>query len=125
MTLEEVDSFEKCQTQVEALCTELTALSKKKPDDGVNLFKLGLINKVLVAAAEVLGETYVPFGDFTTFDEDSVPTNSDVALVLSQYLNCMEKLRSDHVVMKSGNWYWDTGDEGQRVRTKPPNRISK
>jgi len=107
MTEAEVEVFEKLFAQTQALNTEIGTLSKKSPNDAVNKFKLKFVNLTLQAANEVLGKRYKPFADFDSFDLDDLPTNSDVTLMLSQYLNCMDKLQSDNV--ERGDlrwWYW-------------------
>ncbi|HFV9215133.1 TPA: hypothetical protein ACIAHZ_004527, partial [Enterobacter roggenkampii] len=59
---------------------------------------------------------YKPFDDFSNFDEDDIPQNSDVVFILSQYLQCFEKQRSDNVVNKLGVWFWRVqGDSTDKV----------
>ncbi|MFP6747623.1 MAG: hypothetical protein VCD66_08520 [Alphaproteobacteria bacterium] len=70
---------------------EISQLTKKKPDGAVNAFKLKLINKVITSGNFVLGENYRPFSEFSEFDVDDVPTNSDVTLILSQYMRQAER----------------------------------
>jgi hypothetical protein len=88
--------FHKTQEQLEALYQEIGALSKKKPDDAVNKFKLGFVNRVLTEANTLLLAEYIPFPDFQLFDEDTLPTNSDIVLVLAQYLKCFERQELEH-----------------------------
>ncbi|EON14735.1 hypothetical protein C266_06444 [Pandoraea sp. SD6-2] len=84
----------------------MSILSKKSPNDAVNKFKLKFINRQLSESNEFLTERYRPFDDFEIFSEDDVPQNSDVVFILSQYLQCMEKLRGDNVIIRNGVWYW-------------------
>ena len=102
MKRKDVDRFEKTVAQLEALHSEISVLSKKSPNDGLNEFKLRLVNSVLQEANSLLGDTYKPFPDFLAFDRDAVPSNSDVTFILAQYLNCMEKLRSDNIYILHG-----------------------
>lgn len=46
----DVERFEKVTGQLEGIYEEITTLSKKAPNDGVNKFKLRLVNKILNAA---------------------------------------------------------------------------
>lgn len=85
------NKFNKIQGQIKSLHDEIGVLSKKKPDDSVNLFKLKFINQILTEANEILDEEYVPLVGFTVFDEDSLPTNSDVVMILAQYLECLSR----------------------------------
>lgn len=94
----------------------MSILSKKSPNDAVNKFKLKFINRQLLESNALLAERYRPFDDFETFSEDDIPQNSDVVFILAQYLQCMEKLRGDHVVVRNGTWYWRVeGGENDKV----------
>ena len=123
MNSDEISEFEQLQAQLQSLYTEIGVLSKKKPDDAVNEFKLRLINQVLERANSTLGGQNRPFGDFLHFNPDDVPTNSDVVLILSQYLNCLEKLRADNIRTKFDGWYWVIDGEISKIRTAPPRKL--
>jgi hypothetical protein len=125
----EVEKLEKLIGQLQGLHSELTLLAKKSPSDGVNPFKLGLVNKVIKTGNEVLGQKYLPFDDFEGFDADAVPSTSDVALVLAQYMEEAERYRSDnikwHSSYKDSYWvYIINGDESD-VRTGAPSKIGR
>jgi len=116
MNSSDVDKFEKLVGQVQGLYEEMSILSKKSPNDAVNKFKLKFINRQLSESNALLAERYRPFDDFHFFSEDEIPQNSDVVFILAQYLQCMEKLRGDHVVVRNGVWYWHVeGMEGDQV----------
>lgn len=116
MNSSDVDKFEKLVGQVQGLYEEMSILSKKSPNDAVNKFKLKFINRQLSESNALLAERYRPFGDFDIFSEDEIPQNSDVVFILSQYLQCMEKLRGDNVVVRNGYWYWHVeGGEVDKV----------
>ena len=127
----EINEFRKILNQLEGLHLEMASLSKKSYTDAINTFKLKLVNQVLNRTNEVLGENYKPFPDFNQFDEDELPTNSDVSLVLYQYINCMESLREENIhseieYTSSGSvakiyWYW----EDTETETYPPKNIKK
>jgi hypothetical protein len=128
----EQDAFEKLVGQLQSVYDELSVLSKKAPNDGVNKFKLGFLNALLTSANGLLSDRYRPFPDFTQFDIDAVPQNSDVVFILAQYLQYFEKLRADNVVISQGAWYWrvdaapgEKGDEHGKVlvRTTRPLRL--
>ena len=84
MNAKQVQRVEKMDVQMQALHTEIGALSKKTPNDAVNKFKLTLINGLLQAGNDLLKGEYKPLAGFDQFDEDDVPTNSDIAVVLAQ-----------------------------------------
>ena len=122
---EQVDQLEKLTGQAEAHHVEFTALAKKSPNDAVNQFKLKLVNATIVECNQLLGETYLPFDEFEKFDSDDVPSNSDVTLVLAQYSQALEKMRSDNIFMRGGFWYYEFSEPGPDVKTKPPARLSR
>lgn len=116
MNSSDVDKFEKLAGQVLGLYEEMSILSKKSPNDAVNKFKLKFINRQLSESNTFLGERYRPFSDFAIFSEDDIPQNSDVVFILAQYLQCMEKLRGDHVIIRNGSWYWRVeGSDADKV----------
>ncbi len=126
-----IDEFKKILNQLEGLHQEISNLSKKSYTDALNNFKLNLVNQILKRSNQILGAKKKPFDDFIEFKEDDLPTNSDVTLVLSQYINCMESLREENITSKSefalgGSvkrtyWTW----KSRNVETYPPKNIKK
>ena len=96
-TKEDVENLEKLIGQLQGLHSEISQLAKKSPNDGLKLFKLKLVNKILKSGNDILTGRYVPFDDFRQFDEDQLPTNSDVTMILSQYMEQAERFRSDNM----------------------------
>lgn len=127
MKREEVNTFEKIQAQFEGLHTEISALSKKSQNDPLNKFKLKFVNQLLDEANQLLGDKYKPFSDFVLFDESEMPTNSDAAMMLTQYLNCLEKLRSDNIKRKENSvaWFWLVDGNLSDIRTVTPKIIKE
>jgi hypothetical protein len=129
LTMQESDisRFERLQAQLQSLYIEIGVLAKNKPGDALNKFKLGLINKVIEEANTILDDESRPFGDFTKFDEDDMPTNSDVLLILSMYLNGLEKLRADNITSddydRPNHWYWRVDGRTSDIRTDPPRKL--
>ena len=123
MSRQQVSGFEKTQAQLNGFFDEISALSRKKPDSAINKFKLKLINQCLNACKDILGSQYLPFEDFDLFNEDDLPTNSDVVVVLSQYLGCLEKLRADNIYQSFGSWYWKIIEGEGEVKTAPPKKL--
>lgn len=117
---QDIESLEKLIGQLKALHAEVSLLSRKSPSDAVNAFKLKLINKCLAFGNEVLGENYKPFDDFNAFDSDDVPSNSDVTMVIAQYLEEAGRYRSDNVMMSNGWYYYKLGGEKSSIRSAPP-----
>ncbi len=132
MNKSDVDKFEKLSGQLISVYEEISLLSKKNPNDAVNKFKLKFVNTLLGESNKFLAEKYKPFEDFDCFDVDDVPQNSDAVFILSQYLQCFEKLRSDNVVINNGFWYWSVKGDKQdkvddngmiRIRTVKPKKL--
>jgi len=123
----DVERFEKINAQLEGVYEEITSLSKKSPNDGVNKFKLRLVNKILEDTNLILDDRHKPFNDFTVFDEGTLPSNSDVAFILAQYLNCMENLRSENIKESDygGEWYWVVNGKKSSDKTAPPKKLSR
>ena len=124
MNRQEIDKFEKIQAQLNGLHMEISNLSKKSQNDALNKFKIKFVNQLVSAANEILNEDK-PFNDFTSFDEDDIPTNSDVVMMLTQYLNCFEKLRTNNIIKENFNpvWYWVVDGKISDIRTAIPEKI--
>jgi|SRR5208283_2370381 len=122
---EDVEALERLIGQLKGLQAEISQLARKAPNDAVNAFKLKLINKVINAGNGVLRENYRPFMEFEEFDTDTVPTNSDVTMILTQYMEQAERYRSDNVYYEpnSGSWKYRIGGKASDIKTAPPSRI--
>lgn len=121
MNEQQVEIFLKLQPQLKSAYDEIALLSKKKPTDSLNKFKLKFINSILSRANEILEDTYKPFPeDFNLFEEDDMPNNSDVVFILSHYLTSLEKLRCDNIKHSSIHWYWLINGEISDKRTDYP-----
>src|SRR5215210_7552301 len=113
MKAKDVDFFEKVKAQLQQLQNEVSALSKTKTDGPINKFKLTFINEKLAETNTILTGDFKPFKDFAQFDLDELPTNSDVVMILSQYLDCLEAWRCAHIHKVSHFWYWNLEDNAE------------
>ena len=123
----QIINFEKIHAQLRGFYEDITILVKKNPKEEMNVFKLKLINKVLAQANIIVGDTK-PFDDFEGFDIDGqMPNNGDVAMILGQYINCMEVIKKDHVHPFSGRWYWsvDGNNKSFEISTSAPADLKK
>src|SRR5258708_17953543 len=119
MKQKEVKEFTKMAAQFDALHQEATASSKKHPDKPVSKFKVDLANSVLESARKVLG-TSAPTLDFEKFNTDDLPTNSDLSFVVTQFVECAEKVKAQNIKRFNGVWYWEvSGDSTDIVATAP------
>lgn len=120
---DEVKNLGKLIVQLQGLHTEISLLAKKSPNDGLNLFKLKLVNKVLTRGNEILTGHYKPFEDFDEFDEEALPTNSDVTMILTLYIEQAERFRSDNVVYSDYEWWYVINGAPSKIQGKPPTKI--
>lgn len=103
----DIDKFIKLVKQIKSLIAEFSVLSKKKPDGAVNKFKIRLINPVLEVANYFLSDKkYKPFAEFKLFNEEDLPTNSDILVILSQYSVCLEQYHEDSILYSDHKYYW-------------------
>lgn len=121
MKVSEVKELEKITGQMEGL----GALARKSPNDGLNKFKLSLVNFALNEATKLLGSEYIPVAGFTQFNPDDLPTNSDVTLVVSQYLEELERKRADNIRRDAGFWIYNVEGSLEKIRTAPPKKINE
>lgn len=122
----QVDNLEKLIGQLDSLHVELTALAKKSPNDAVNNFKLSFVNTTIGNCNKLLGKKYKPFEDFDQFDTDDVPSNSDLTFIIAQYMQALEKFRSDNLTTDSlGRWVYDLEDSEENIRTTTPAKLRK
>lgn len=109
MTLDELVTFLKLYEQLRILYQEVSILSKKAPNDQVNIFKLSFINKLLIDTNQLLKEEYKPFLEFSSFYESALlPSNSDVTMMLAQYLRAMVHYKDFNSRYKFLFWqFWE------------------
>ncbi|MBE0672763.1 MAG: hypothetical protein IH588_19470 [Anaerolineales bacterium] len=124
MKIETAKQFDMTEEQLIGLYEEMLVLSKKSPDGPTNKFKLKFINELLAKANSLLGDSYHPLKDFDTFDEEELPTSSDVVFILSQYLKVMDKFRYDNTILDFGTRYWKTDDRKNNLQTKHPKYLN-
>ena len=120
MKKEEIEMFEKLHIQIKDMYSELSVLSKKNPNTPINEFKLKFVNQLLSQSNVLLGEKYKPFTEFSVFSSDDLPFISDIVLILSQYIKCLEKLKYDNVKVLSGTWYWIISGSKEQIATSHP-----
>ena len=88
---------------LEAVLDELKILSKSKPTDALNSFKAKSINKILEKVKTLLTEE--PTNEFLELiDEDMLPTNSDVVLMVVQFKSAMEQFEKLYLRLDENDW---------------------
>ena len=116
---EDVWEFEKLEQQLHSFLDEMSALSSKKPDGPVNKFKLKFLNATLGSINKIIAD-YRPFPDFEQFDVDSLPSNSDVVVILSQYAGAALRFREENTRYDTGAWYWIVKARTSDAKTDRP-----
>jgi hypothetical protein len=124
-TNEEVERLERLIVQLSGLHAEISQLAKKSPNDALNAFKLKLVNKVIAAGNKVLPRGYRPFEDFEQFDTDDMPTNSDVAIILTQYMEQSERYRSDNVMYEDYKWVYKVNGYASEIGAAQPTKVGE
>lgn len=102
-TKKKAESYELVKPLLDAMYEEFKELSKKKPDGVLSKYKIAVVNRLLGECRGVL-ETEPSFAFLDLLDEDNVPQNSDVVLILSQYLTAMKQFKEAH---------WSGGFDGR------------
>lgn len=120
---QQVDIFERVRHQIEVLSKELAILSKKDADAKINAFKLQIVNERLQTANSLLTGVHQPFANFREFENEQLPSVSDVVVVLSQYLSSLEGWRSANVRYDGLWWTWNI--RGASLRAEPATRAHK
>jgi hypothetical protein len=83
-TEHQVAIYERLVPMLQAVHREMSELSKKKPDGIVNTLKIRNINRLLIELRTLFEND--PSRDFIELlDEETLPQNSDVVLLLSQW----------------------------------------
>ena len=125
MTKEIINQFEKTQSQLNGLYKEIGLLSKKNPNELLNKFKLKFINQTISESNELLGDEYKPYVTFSQFEEEELPSTSDVTMILEQYLNCLEKFRCDNIKYELGEYYWVINKKTSNIETHRPTQFKR
>ncbi|MFZ0313382.1 MAG: hypothetical protein WAL85_11805 [Candidatus Korobacteraceae bacterium] len=118
----EIQDFERLEQQLHSMLTEMSELSKKRANDGLNKFKLKLVNVLLEGVNKFLGDQR-PFKEFEIFDENDLPTNSDVVVMLSQYAAAVYQFRLENTEFLDYKWRWPLPGKQGAVETKDPNKF--
>jgi hypothetical protein len=103
----QVETFKRTLPQIEGLLEDINELSKKKPDGKLNEFKLKFINEKLRIANGLLTNEHTPLEGFSEFSSEDLPSNSDVVLVLSQYITALKRWQSLNSHAVGFERYWN------------------
>ncbi len=104
----DITNYKMLNELVEAMYLEMKELSKKKPDDLLNEFKVKTVNRGLEKLKALLkSEPTVEFLDI--LDEEALPSNSDTVLIISQHIAALKQFRNRYYRCDEGTynhrWY--------------------
>lgn len=106
-TRDRADLWEALSPLIIAMHAEFKDLSKKQPEGPVSKRKIAAANRLLVQCRDVLiDELTIDFLDL--LDEDDLPLNSDVVLVMSQYVAAMQGFHTRHHGVRGMDFGWYT-----------------
>lgn len=95
LTEEEAATWDRLFPMLEAAHHEMSELSKKKQDGVLNALKIRNINRLLTELRKLLEKD--PSLDFVELlDEETLPQNSDVVLLLSQWRAALQQYKRRH-----------------------------
>ena len=94
-TQKDIENYSLLKDMLYAQRQEFDLLSKKKPDSQLNKMKIKMVNRVLEPLNELFkNEPSHAFLDVV--NEDDMPTNSDVVLIISQYETAMNEFKDKY-----------------------------
>lgn len=111
-----VDKFDMLSPMLNSALEEVREFSKKKQDGVLNPLKVKIINRLLNDIKGILvNEASVDY--LEVLDEDTLPQNSDVVLVLGQYKAAMKLFHSKFYGRDSfnGEYRWFTQENPDKV----------
>lgn len=108
-TKSQVEQFEILFPLLNSVYDEIKEMSKKQPDGKLNEKKVNMINKILSNVKTLLAKD--PLIEYLDILEDaSIPSYSDVALILTQHKTALFQFRERHVGWNGFETDWVTID---------------
>ncbi len=97
-TKKNIEDYSLLKDMLHAQRQEFDILSKKKSDGPLNKMKIKMVNRVLEPLNELLrNEPSHKFLD--VLNEDEMPTNSDVVLIISQYEEALQNFSNRYFLI--------------------------
>jgi len=97
-TEKNIEDYSLLKDMLHAQRQEFGLLSKKKSDGPLNKMKIKIVNRVLEPLNELLkNEPSHKFLD--VLNEDEMPTNSDIVLIVSQYEEALQKFKNRYFLV--------------------------
>lgn len=113
ITESDVSNYQMIKPMIVSMYNEMKTLSAKKQDGVLNNFKIKTISKIINSARELLSEEPT-LSYLDIIDEEMLPQNSDVVLILSQYIDAFNQYCNKYYVhVGSGMRKWNTKENPQ------------
>ena len=97
-TEKNIEDYSLLKDMLHAQRQEFDLLSKKKSDGQLNKMKIKMVNRVIEPLNELLkNESSHKFLDI--LNEDDMPTNSDVVLIISQYERALLNFKNKYYLI--------------------------
>lgn len=106
-TEKDIEDYSLLKDLLKAQKHEFNILSSKKWSEQLNPFKIKILNRILEPLNELFkNEPTHKFLD--TLNEDDLPSNSDVVLIISQYETAITEFKEKYFIKdkKHRDWYW-------------------
>jgi hypothetical protein len=100
---DKIKKFEMLFPMVKSDLNEIRELSKRKQDEPLNKFKVKAINKKLEQVREVLNDEPT-FEFLELLDDETLPSNSDAVLMISQFIQAMEQFKTKYYTKDSSDF---------------------
>jgi len=92
---QDIEIFKILSPMLNSIFIEMKEFSKKVPNDKLNELKVKMINRILVEIKNLLNtEPSILFLDL--LDDDTLPSNSDTVLILTQHKTALENFRTSY-----------------------------
>jgi hypothetical protein len=117
-TNEQAATYDRLVPMLEAAHREMSELSKKKQDGVVNALKIKIFNRLLTELGKVI-EDDPAYALVDMLDEDTLPQNSDVVLVLSQWKAALEQFKAKHYGWDGSTKRWFTTEDPVATDPRP------
>lgn len=110
ITIEKADRYDHLMPLLTAMTDEFRDAAKKKPEAALNKRKVSIVNRLLSDVLLLLdGEPQRQYLDL--LDEDDLPQNSDVSLMLGQVMSAMGSFKYKYTYQASNYLrVWTTRD---------------
>ena len=110
-TEKNIEDYKLLQEMLRSLAIELRELSKKKQEGALNLTKVKMANRILKPLKEEILKNEPSQNFLDLLDEETIPNNSDVVLIISQYETALHEYEKKYHVKDPRNAYdfiWNT-----------------